>query len=107
MIYVNIILASFSWFKVARNNIIESNSILLSITMYNLAGGYHVSDVPTPSIWSSPCAHHKSMWGSGVTPSLILNLELAKVSGQPQAPNHFTTVEKSLFPALQKPDLLT
>ena len=65
MIYVNIILASFSWFKVARSNIIELNSILLSIAMCNLVGDYHVSDVPTPSIWSSPCAHHKSMWGSG------------------------------------------
>jgi hypothetical protein len=65
IIYVNIILASFSWFKVARSNIIESNSILLSITMCNLVGGYRVSDVPIPSIWSSPYAHHKSMWGSG------------------------------------------
>jgi hypothetical protein len=65
MIYVSIILASLSWFQVARNNIIESYSIILGITLCNLVSVYHISDVPAPSIWSSPCAHCKSMWGSG------------------------------------------
>jgi hypothetical protein len=97
MIYVNIILALFSWFKVKRNNIIESYGILLSVTLCNLVGGRHVSDVPTPSIWSKVLLVHtmKACGGEEVYLHSFLSPELAGVSGQPQAPGHFTTVERA------------
>jgi hypothetical protein len=81
-------------------------------------GGCHVSDLHTIKVCGTV----------DVTPSLILNLELARVSGQPQDPSHFTTEElahstiaeepcgsqtytgsfgeeKNLSPDQQKPDL--
>jgi len=37
----------------------------------------------------------KACGAVALTPSLILNLELAKVSGQAQVPSHFTTEERA------------
>jgi hypothetical protein len=37
------------------------------------------------------------------TPSLILNLELARLSGQPQAPSHFTTEERAHSTIAEEP----